>query len=146
MVILGLGWVFLVLFLASAYFFNKLSDNSNASNFNPISWDNHMQVFNGAIQCKLLDDDLVARKKVLKETIFSQVIKKEESLNGFTYYFKDDPDLLASVFEHVQIEKACCSFFKFDISILPFKKGFAVQVSGSEDAFEMIKKFEASDL
>lgn len=144
--ILSLGWVLLALFIVSGYFFNNLSNTSSASKFSPITWDDHIQVFKGAIQCELLADDLLERKKVLKKTIFSQVIKKQESPNGFTYYFKDDPDLLAAVFEHVQIEKACCSFFKFDISILPFNNGFAVQISGSEDAFEMIKEFEENDL
>jgi len=86
------------------------------------------------------------RKKILKETIFSKVVKKEESLNGYTYFFEDDSNLLASVLEHVQIEKACCPFFKFDISILPFSKGFALQISGSEAALEMIKEFELSEI
>lgn len=111
----------------------------------PISWDNHLQIFNGAIQCNLIGDDLLDRKLVLKERIFSKVIKREESLNGITYYFKDDSKLLESVLEHVQIEKACCPFFKLDISILPFNNGFALKISGSEDAIEMIKDFELSE-
>jgi len=135
----------LALFLSSGYYFNKLSSDSAAFKFSPVTWDDHMQMFNGAIQCNLIEDDLLERKKLLKETIFSKVLKKEESLNGYIYYFNDDPNLLESVLEHIQIEKACCPFFKFDISILPFNNGFALQISGSEDAIEMIKDFELKD-
>lgn len=101
-----------------------------------------MQIFNGVVQCNLIGDDLLDRKMILKENIFSNVQKREESLNGITYYFKDDSNLLESLLEHVQIEKACCPFFKFDISILPFNKGFALKISGSKEAIEMIKNFE----
>ena len=105
-----------------------------------------MQLFEGAIQCNLIEEDLVERKKVLKEAIFSKVQKKEESSEGFIYYFEDDSELLSNVLEHVEIEKACCPFFKFDISILPFNNGFALQISGSEAALEMIKEFESGVL
>jgi len=145
MIILGLGWVFLALFLTSGYYFNKLNNDSNGFKFSPITWNNHIKVFNGAIQCNLIGDDLLDRKKMLKQTIFSKVLKRKESLNGITYYFNDDSNLLELVLEHVQIEKACCPFFKFDISILPFNNGFALQISGSEDALQMLKEFESSD-
>ena len=141
-IVLGSGWLFLALFLTSGYYFNKLSNNSTAFKFIPITWENHLQIFNGAIQCNLVEADLLERKKLLKEAIFSKVQTKEESLNSFIYYFNDDPNLLESVLEHVQIEKACCPFFKFDISILPFNKGFALQISGSEDALKMLEEFE----
>lgn len=143
--ILGLGWIFLAVFLISGYYFNTLSNNSNTFKLSPITWDNHMHMFNGAIQCNLLEEDLIDRKETLKKTIFSKVQKREESLNGITYYFENDSNLLESVLEHVQIEKACCPFFKFDISILPFNNGFAFQVSGSKEAIEMIKEFEKSE-
>ena len=143
-VILGSGWIFLCLFIVSAYAFNSLSSNSATSKFSPIKLDSHVHMFNGAIQCNLIGEELTARKEVLKEEIFAKVTKREESKNGIIYYFENDPKLLQSVLEHVQIEKACCPFFKFDISILPFDNGFALQISGSEDAMEFIKEFESS--
>ena len=143
---LSLGWVFLALFLTSGYYFNTLSNKTHTFKLSPITWEDHMQIFNGAIQCNMLEEDLLDRKRILKKTLFSKVEKREESLNGISYYFKDSPNLLESLLEHVQIEKACCPFFKFDISILPFNKGFALKVSGSKEALEMIKDFESSDI
>ncbi len=144
-IILGFGWIFLALFLTSGYYFNTLTNRSNGFKFSPIPWDNHLQVFNGAIQCNLIEDDLLDRKKILKQRIFSNVLKRVESEIGITYYFKDDFNLLESVLKHVQIERACCPFFKFDISILPFNNGFALQISGSKEALQMLKEFESID-
>jgi len=145
LVVLGMGWVFFALILSSNYFFNKFSISPEASSFNPITWENHMQLFNGAVQCNLIEEELLERKKLLKETIFSNVQRRVESSDGITYYFDDEADLIASVLEHVQIEKACCPFFKFDISILPFNNGFALKISGSEEAIEMIKGLESEE-
>jgi hypothetical protein len=39
-------------------------------------------------------------------------------------------------------EKACCPFFKFDLSILPFNKGIALKISGSKAVKEMLVSFE----
>ncbi len=145
-ILLSGGWFFLALYLTSGYFFKKFSLNEEEMIFSTITWKNHMDFFNGAIQCNLIPEELIERKKILKETIFSQVLKKEAIKNGYIFYFKDDSNLLDAIFEQVKIEKACCPFFKFDISILPNNKGFALQISGSEDALEMIKDFDKEDV
>lgn len=143
---LSLGWIFLAIFLLSGYYYNKLSLNDNVYKFHPITWENHLQMFDGAVQCKLVGDDLLERKKVLKEQIFSNVSKKQAVHNGYIYYFHDSDLLLKDALEFVAYERECCPFFKFDISILPFGQGFAIQLSGSEAAFEMLSDFENSDI
>ena len=104
-----------------------------------------MQVFKGALQCNLTNEKLLERKKILKEKIFSKVSKKEKKLNGFVYYFENEEILLNDALEFIQKEKACCPFFKFDISILPFDYGFAIQISGPDEVLEMLKDFENND-
>lgn len=141
----SLGWILLVLFLLSGYFFNKLSLNADQIGFQPIVWENHMQLFDGAIQCSLMGEELMERKKTLKEQVFSKVIKKEEIHNGYRYYFDNDDLLLDNVLDFIKYEKKCCPFFKFDIGILPFESGFAVQISGSNEVFEMLKDFEENE-
>ena len=146
MIVLGSGWLILVFFMTSAYFFNKMSPSKNDFSFTPITWESHKQIIDGAIQCEFIDDELIERKRILKKEIFSHLLRKEEHPESIIYYFKEDPELLKSVLEHVTIEKACCPFFKFDISIPSFKQGFALQVSGSKDALDMIRDFESEDL
>jgi len=141
-IFLGAGWVLLALFLLSGNYYKKLTDNSNLSLFSPIAWEDHLQIFKGSIQCSLTSEELIERKKYLQAEIFSKTIKRIEISNGFTFYFKDDPALLNYVLEFIQKEKACCPFFKFDLSILPFNEGFALQISGSKKAFKFLKELE----
>jgi len=146
LILMSFGWLCLCLLFISGCYFNSDSDFENRYAFRPITWNDHIELFNGAIQCNLIEEDLQNRKKEVKREIFSKVHRKEESENGFTYYFEEDEALLASVLEHVQIEKACCPFFKFDISILPYNRGFAFQISGPKAALSMIEEFEESEL
>ncbi len=132
------GWLLLALFLLSAYLFKPLSNT-------PIPWENHWQGFHGLIECSLSDSELSERKELLKRQVFSKLDHKLATENGFIYYFDDDPDLLNWVWELIEQEKACCPFFKFDLSILPFKQGFALQISGAPAAFELLKDFEKTD-
>jgi len=139
------GWILLALFLGSAYYFNSVSNTSETSAFTPILWDNHQQVFEGLIECSLTDADLLERKSQLKTQIFSQLRDKQSTSNGFVYYFEEDPEFMNLVWEFVQKEKTCCPFFKFDLSILPFGKGFALQISGAPAAVELLVDFENND-
>lgn len=143
--LLGSGWVFLATFLLSGYFFNKFSLAQDNASFRPVEWGDHVDFLKGALQCNLVDENLLERKKVLKEKIFSKVSKKEVTQNGLVYHFKDEGLLLNNALEFVQKEKDCCPFFKFDISILPYGHGFAIQISGSEEALDMLKDFENND-
>ena len=145
-IILASGWVLLAVFLLSGYFFNKFSPETEKSHFRPVAWADHMKLFDGAIQCSLLDDELLERKKALKQKVFSKVTRKVESKIGITYYFEGKGTLLKDALEFVQKEKACCPFFKFDISILPYDQGFAIQISGSEAALDMLKDFETNEV
>ena len=140
--VLSFSWIVSAILFASIYHYYKMSEITNVSTFHPITWDDHSQGFRESMQCTLLDDELAERKKTLKDEVFSRVFKKTQSSNGFIYFFNDEPNLLASVLEHVQIEKSCCPFLKFDISILPFQQGFALQISGSDEALEMIREFD----
>lgn len=142
MVLLGMGWVLLGLFLLSGSYYKKLTGTSNTSFLSPIAWEDHLQVFKGAVSCSLSSEELLERKVYLRESIMSKVDRKEVQANAYVFYFKDDPLLLQDIMEFMQKEKACCPFFKFDLSILPFEKGLALQISGSDEAFEMIKEME----
>ncbi len=143
---LGTGWILLALFLLSGSYYKKLTNDTESFFFSPIAWEDHLQLFKGAIQCSLTNEELLERKKYLKDEIFNKIVKKDEIQNGFVYYFNDDPILLNYVLEFIQKEKTCCPFFKFDISILPFNKGFAMKISGSEEALNFLKDFENNEL
>ena len=137
----GLGWILLILFLISGFVFNKFSSESRSA-FAPIAWEDHVTVMQGVISCSLTDAELIDRKLELKTKIFSKLKKKVELEDGFIYYFDDEKDLADNITEFMLKEKDCCPFFKFDLSILPFEKGIAFQISGSKEIKNMLIDFE----
>ena len=137
-IILGLGWVLLFLFLGSGYVMNTFKSGQETSLFTPITWGEHAAVFEGALSCSLTSAELQDRIALLRTEIFPNLTKKEELAEGFIYYFEDEGDLAVKILEFIGKEKQCCPFFKFDFSILPFKKGLALQISGSAGVKEFL--------
>jgi len=144
LVILSLGWVLLVVFLVSGYVMNKFKSGTEASAFTPVTWDEHLSVFEGALSCSLTSAELQDRIAMLRDEIFPNVTRKEELEEGYIYYFEDEGDLAIKILEFIGKEKQCCPFFKFDFSILPFKKGLALKISGSEGVKEFLSDKELS--
>ena len=138
---LSLGWILLLLFLGSGFVFNTFMGGEQ-SVLSPITWEEHLLVFDGALTCSLTSEELMERKKELKEKIFPKLQKKIALSDGYIYYFEDEPGLAENIMEFIGKEKQCCPFFKFDFSILPFKKGLAFQISGSPAVKEFLTDFE----
>jgi len=124
------GWVLLVAFLFSGYLFNA-SQKSESFNFQPIKWKEHLNVFETALACTLLPNELNERLAELKEEVFTSDVRKEELADGYIFYFNDEGEMANKVLDFLKFEKKCCPFFKFDLSILPFQGGMALKISGS---------------
>lgn len=138
---LSLGWVFLALFLGSGYVMNKFKSGQKTA-FSPITWTEHLSIFEGALSCSLTSAELQDRIALLRTEIFPKLTKKVELEEGYIYYFADEGDLAIKILEFIGKEKQCCPFFKFDFSILPFEKGLALQISGSAGVKEFLSSKE----
>lgn len=136
---LALGWIILIINLVSAYALNKYADSSKESLFSPITWTEQVAVFNGALSCSLLPDELQDRLDFLKEDLFPKVTHKEKSDNGIVFFFEDKDEIAKQLMEFVAAEKQCCPFFKFDLSVLPFQKGLALKISGGEGVLDFME-------
>ncbi len=64
-----------------------------------------------------------------------------ESSHGYIFYFKDESKLLESLTMFIVAEQNCCPFFRYNISILPNKKGLALEIAGPKAAKLMIQNF-----
>ena len=140
------GWILLLLLLTSSIVISRWTKTSDYSSFQALSWADNYQLYRGILQCSLTSEELVERKQQLKHQVLSKKLKREKSPSGIVYFFDDDKELLNSIFEFVQKEKECCPFFKFDVSILPFEKGMALQISGSEEALQFFEDFEKNEM
>ena len=134
----GLGW-FLFLFLLFAIFqFNRKTIVAKNFFSEINTWEDTNFEVNGELVCSLLPKEKQERQKQIKEVLVPFLIKKETIPNGIIFYFKDEENLSNQLMEFIALEKTCCPFFKFDLSILPFQQGIALQVSGMPGVKEFI--------
>lgn len=136
-----MGWLLFGFYLAISFVFNSFN-NDSSNKFIPISWSEQVKVYEGALVCSLLPEEMTLRIEQLKSEVFSQTKEIKELEDGYTFYFEDDEQLLTDIFDFVELEKKCCPFFQFDVSVQPFQNGFAVRVGGSK----LIKEFVGSYL
>ena len=108
----------------------------------PISWEDHLSVFDGALTCSLTTEEELASRLKLKQALFSNLKNKEELENGYVYYFDQKVGFYEKATELIGKELKCCPFLKFDLSILPFGKGMAIQVSSGEGVKAFLDDFE----
>ena len=93
------------------------------------------------LACLLKGAEQFERKEALKEEIFSQVLDIEEMESGYLFKFKDADHFLLKLADYVKVEQACCPFFKFDFTVLPYNKGIVLMVSGPAEAKQLIELF-----
>ncbi len=141
----GFGWILLGLFLAINFFLRNKGDSLKDVIVNSNTIQNYESLFKGSLSCALSDQELLDRKQFLKQNIFPAVKEKEKTEYGLLYYFEDDDDLLKDLMEFVKLEKACCPFFRFDLTILPFEQGIGLQISGSKAAVKFLEDFERNE-
>lgn len=125
----GLGWLAFAALLIGSSIFNSFVSEGNQS-FESIIWKKNVQVFDGLLSCSLLPDDLNERVTMLKEELFTDEVETEELEDGYLFFFEDEGEVATKLLDFLDIEKQCCPFFKFDLSILPFKQGMALKISG----------------
>ena len=137
------GWLLLILFLISGYFYQKYSFTAETTPFIAIPFEGRLALFEGAVSCSLTGAEFTDRVEKLKQEIFSKLKSREETADGYIYYFEDEGNMAESILEMMVLEKQCCPFFKFDLSILPFRQGIALQLSGSPAVKDFLQDFEA---
>ncbi len=125
----ALGWLAFAALLIGSSIFNSFVSEGNQS-FESIIWKKNVQVFDGLLSCSLLPDDLNERVTMLKEELFTDEVETEELEDGYMFFFDDEGEVATKLLDFLDIEKQCCPFFKFDLSILPFKQGMALKISG----------------
>ena len=139
----GLGWLAFVALLIGSSIFNSFVSEGFQS-FESIIWKKNVQVFDGLLSCSLLPDDLNERVAMLKEELFTEDVVTEELEDGYLFFFEDEGEVATKLLDFLDIEKQCCPFFKFDLSILPFKQGMALKISGGPRVKSFIEYYMES--
>ena len=95
------------------------------------------------LACTLTDAELARRKAGLQQEVFSRAYEIAEAEDGYVFYFADEDALLSRLIEYMLAEKACCPFFRFDLSIRPYREGIVWKLSGVPEVKAMLRAWVA---
>lgn len=69
------------------------------------------------IVCTLSDEDFRRREREVIEKLMPRVTSVESIAEGSIYSFPSDAETLAEVLEFVRLERQCCPFLDFHLSL-----------------------------
>lgn len=82
------------------------------------------------IACTLNDAELAARRSRLLEQMQKILIEIEERENGFVYLFPVDDSVFGNLFEIIRLERKCCRFIDFKLSLEARNEFISLELSG----------------
>ena len=89
--------------------------------------------------CKLTDKEQAERSQRLRKELFSKVQEVKELEDGYALKLPGDREMADKVYEHVMIERACCPFFEFEITMTPDHGPVWLKFKGNQQVKEMLK-------
>src|SRR5689334_13407979 len=86
------------------------------------------------VACKLASPELQKRKNEIIRLLKPHILERKEITNGYIYTFKGADDMLDVLVSFIKTERACCSFFTFELSIRDIETNIQLIITGPEGA------------
>lgn len=90
------------------------------------------------LSCKLTSPELQKRKETVLAELKNGVLEKKELTNGYAFKFNGDDETIDKLMGFIKSERACCDFFKFNIIITGDKSAVWLDITGSQQAKDLI--------
>jgi hypothetical protein len=85
--------------------------------------------------CTLGSEELVERKELLKQ-LTAGVQERKQLDDGVAYRFEPESGVVARLAEVVELERQCCQFFTFRITVAENEGPIWLELSGPKDLIE----------
>ena len=89
------------------------------------------------IVCSLTDSELQERRRGVLQKVLSAVVEVRELEDGYSYSFPADGDSLIELARLVDLERQCCPFIQFSITVGP-DAPIWLQMTGPQGSKEFI--------
>lgn len=90
------------------------------------------------IACSLTDNELQERRRSVLQKVRSAVIDVRELENGYAYCFPAEGEWLTELARVVSLERQCCSFLRFCITVEPGDGPIWLEMTGPEGTKEFL--------
>lgn len=95
---------------------------------------------NRQISCSLSTQDMRERKKTILSSLKAGILEKKVMANGFAYRFEGTDEILTLLTEFIRVERACCRFLVFTLSVSSTADDFWLNLTGPSGAKEFIQE------
>lgn len=89
--------------------------------------------------CKMTEKEQRERAQTLRKELFSKVQDVKELEDGYALKLPGEDAMIDKVHEHVKIEKKCCPFFEFEITMKPDQGPVWLKFKGGKQVKEMLR-------
>lgn len=90
------------------------------------------------IACSLTDSQLQERRRNVLQKVRSAVVDVRELDNGYAYSFHSDSERLIELAQLVNLERQCCPFLHFAITVEPGNGPIWLEMTGPDGTKEFL--------
>lgn len=91
------------------------------------------------IACSLTDNELQKRRKSVLSNVAASLIDSQELPDGFRFRFSIDDSILQNLITVINLERKCCPFLDFNLSLEAGEDFASLDLTGRQGAKEAIK-------
>jgi hypothetical protein len=91
------------------------------------------------IASELTNAELQERRATVLARIRQSVERVEEIKNGFAFFFSSDGDRLKELANLIDLERRCCTFLRFSLTVEPGGGQLILAITGPQGTREFLK-------
>jgi hypothetical protein len=91
------------------------------------------------IACELTSAELQQRRETVLPAVRRSVERVEEIKNGFAFFFSPDGDRLKELANLIDLERRCCPFLRFTLTVEAGGGQLILEITGPEGTREFLK-------
>ncbi len=97
-----------------------------------------MKVSDLPVACSLTEPELQERRSAVLQKVGRAVLETVEVENGYAYRFPSDDEWLGELINLVRLERRCCPFLAFKISVEAGGGAVWLELTGPSDTKEFL--------
>jgi len=92
------------------------------------------------IACTLTSAELQQRRQTVLQRLRSAVVEVRELTDGYAYSFPAEGQWLQEIASMIDLERQCCPFLRFQLSVEPNGGPIRLELTGPEGTKEFLKE------
>ena len=90
------------------------------------------------VACALNDAEFREREQAILRKLMQNALERKELADGFNFRFSFGEDLFREIIEMIILERKCCPFLDFKITLEAGDGDIGIEITGAEGAKEFI--------